>query len=184
MTTNVLNEECCLSSQPNFSSFQDSSTDLVSEITAECVNYCATLEIEGNCTPKSKYHIGGGITCCVPTCFNNSVRNKELSFYVIPKDNELRSKLLSMLRRKNVIPSSSDRVCSVQFVGGKKTYMNNIPTLNMPVPYKSKLSTTAKPRTTKNSTEGRVMSILLPIKLEFTQPDVNLKTWHRRKILI
>ena len=138
MTTNVLDDECCtsnivcLSSQPNCSSFQDSSTDVVSEATAECVNYCVT--------PKSKYHIGGGITCCVTTCFNNSVRNKELSFYVIPKDNQQRSKWLSMLRRKNFIPSSSHRVCSVQFVGGKKTYMNNIPTLNRPVPHQRQLS--------------------------------------------
>ena len=26
----------------------------------------------------------GGITCCVPGCFSNSLRNPELSFYVIP----------------------------------------------------------------------------------------------------
>ena len=53
--------------------------------------------------------------------------------------------------------------------------MNNIPTINMPVLYKSKQSTAAKPRTTKNSTEGRVMSVLLPRKLQFNQPDVNIE---------
>ena len=35
-------------------------------------------------TPKSSK--GGGITCCVPLCYNNSKRNPDLSFYVIPKD--------------------------------------------------------------------------------------------------
>ena len=52
--------------------------------------------------------------------------------------------------------------------------MNNIPTLNMPV-RESKQSTTAKPRKTKNSTEGRIRSVLLPRKLEFSQPDVNIE---------
>ena len=127
MTTNFSDEESCtsnvvsLSSQPNSSSFQNSSTDLVSDMTAECINDSVTTEIEENCTPKSKYHLGGGITCCVPTCFNNSVKNKELFFYVVPKDNQLRSKWLCMIRRKNFVPSSSHRVCSVHFVGGKKT---------------------------------------------------------------
>ena len=32
----------------------------------------------------------GGCTCCVPNCFNNSKRNKNLSFYVIPKEKVLR----------------------------------------------------------------------------------------------
>ena len=55
--------------------------------------------------------------------------------------------------------------------------MNNIPTLNMPVSYKSQQSTTAKLRTTKNSTEGRVRSVFLPRKLEFNQldEDVNIE---------
>ena len=33
--------------------------------------------------PKSQTVIGG-ITCCVPECFRNRLRNPELSFYVIP----------------------------------------------------------------------------------------------------
>ena len=180
MATNILDQELCtsnvvsLSAEPNSSSFQDCNTDLVSEITAGCISGCVMPAIEENSTPKSKYHTGGGITCCVPNCFNNSVRNKELSFYVIPRDNRLRNEWLHMLRRKNFVPSSSHRVCSVHFVGGRKTYMNNIPTLNTPV-RESKQSTTAKPRKTKNSTEGRIKSVLLPRKLEFSQPDVNIE---------
>ena len=181
MATNILDQELCtsnvvsLSSEPNSSSFQDYSTDLVSEITVGCISGCVMPEIEENSTPKSKYYTGAGITCCVPNCFNNSVRNKELSFYVIPRDNGLRNEWLHMLRRKNFVRSSSHRNCSVHFVGGRKTYMNNIPTLNMPV-HESKQSTTAKPRKTKNySTEGRSRSVLLPRKLELSEPDVNIE---------
>ena len=108
MATNFSDEELCtsnvisLSTQPNSSSFQNSSTGLVSDMTAECINDSVITEIEENCTPKSKYHLGGSITCCVSTCFNNSVKNKELSFYVIAKDNQLRSKWLSMIGRKTL----------------------------------------------------------------------------------
>ena len=35
---------------------------------------------------------GGGITCCITLCFNNSKRTKDLKFYVIPKDPNLRKK--------------------------------------------------------------------------------------------
>ena len=68
----------------------------------------------------------GGITCCVPHCFNNSKRNKELSFYVIPKDKTLRKVWLSKISRKDFIPTKSHRVCSSHFEGGKKTYTNNV----------------------------------------------------------
>ena len=72
----------------------------------------------------------GGFTCCVPLCYNNSKDNdKSLSFYVIPKDPELRKKWLHMISRKNFKPTSGHRVCSEHFVGGKKTYDNNVPTI-------------------------------------------------------
>ena len=58
MATNVLDEECCASkvvsllSQPNYSSFQDSGTDLVSEITAEdsydLENICTNSNVDKN----------------------------------------------------------------------------------------------------------------------------------------
>ena len=72
---------------------------------------------------------GGGITCCVPLCYNNSRRNKGLSFYVIPHHLKLRKKWLVMISRNNFIPTRSHRVCSAHFEGGKQTYMNNIPTI-------------------------------------------------------
>ena len=32
----------------------------------------------------------GGIPCCVPCCFNNSKRHKDIRFYVIPKDKKIK----------------------------------------------------------------------------------------------
>ena len=123
--------------------------------------------VKENITPRKPTY-GGGITCCVPDCSNNSVRNNELSFYVVPKYLDLREKWLDMLGRRNFVPSTSRRVCSAHFVGGKKTYMNNIPTINMP------LSVT--PRKTKNSTVGRMKSALVPRKLNFDQDIQYTKT--------
>ena len=76
----------------------------------------------------------GGFTCCVPGCFSNSNRDVDLSFYVIPngKSKEkilLRKKWLHMISRKDFQPTDGHRVCSKHFVGGRKTYMNNVPTL-------------------------------------------------------
>ena len=34
--------------------------------------------------PAGKRTNYGGITCCVPQCYNNNKRNKDISFYVIP----------------------------------------------------------------------------------------------------
>ena len=69
----------------------------------------------------------GGFTCCVPGCFSNSKKDKALSFYRIPKDKKLRKAWLHKISRKDFRPTDGHRVCSDHFVGGKKTYMNNIP---------------------------------------------------------
>jgi len=69
----------------------------------------------------------GGFTCCVPGCFNNSKKDQTLSFYRIPKDKTLRKAWLHKISRKDFRPTDGHRVCSDHFVGGKKTYMNNIP---------------------------------------------------------
>ncbi len=112
-----------------------------------------------------KKNSGGGITCCVPLCYNNSKRNKELQFYVIPKDAVLRRKWLAMISRKNFVPSTSHRVCSAHFEGGKKTYMNNIQTV---VP-KTIRPIKNKPRSTRNST-GALRD---PILMEWTNEIVD-----------
>ena len=81
-------------------------------------------------------HLGGrgGFTCCVPGCFSNSNTDVDLSFYVIPngksKENILLiKKWLHMISRKDFQPTDGHRVCSKHFLGVRKTYMNNVPTL-------------------------------------------------------
>ena len=75
------------------------------------------------------------------------IRNKQLSFYVIPKNPALRKIWLSKIILKNFKPTTAHSVCSAHFEGGKKTYDNNIPTI---------VPTTVKPssfptRTSRNS---------------------------------
>ena len=89
---------------------------------------------------------GGGFTCCVPGCYSNSARNKDLSFYVIPASKVLRKRWIEKISRKSFNPSAGHRVCSLHFVGGKKTYMNNIPTENLgEKSHKSKLAPPRRP---------------------------------------
>ena len=127
--------------------FQNLSSNNNSEDSCTSLNY----------NDKKKRSVGGGITCCVPHCFNNSKKNKELFFYVIPKEKNLRKLWLSKISRKNFTPSTSHRVCSEHFVGGKKTYMNNVPTV---VPKTIKI-TERKARETRNSL-GLIPEIALP----------------------
>ena len=63
---------------------------------------------------------GGGFTCCVPGCFTNSKRDTHLSFYVFPKEKNLRRRWLHSISRKNFKPTTGHRVCSLHFRGGKK----------------------------------------------------------------
>ena len=91
----------------------------------------------------------GGFTCCVPGCFNNNKRDKHLSFYNFPngKSKEkqiLREKWINAVSRKNFKPTIGHRVCSEHFVGGQKTYVNNIPTITP----KTRLRRLVIPRTT------------------------------------
>ena len=84
--------------------------------------------------PDKRHKVIGGITCCVPECFRNSLRNPELCFYVIPNGvskskQDLRKKWLHMISRKDFCPGPGHRVCSEHFVGGKKTYTNNVPVI-------------------------------------------------------
>ena len=71
----------------------------------------------------------GGINCCVPHCTNNSLKNSGISFHKIPKDEVLRKKWVKLLKTKGLRDIGPNyRVCSSRFPGGKKTYLNNIPT--------------------------------------------------------
>ena len=54
----------------------------------------------------------------------NSKRDTHLSFYVFPKEKNLRRCWLHSLSRKNFKPTSGHQVCSLHFKGEKKTYVN------------------------------------------------------------
>ena len=64
----------------------------------------------------------------VPGCFNNDKRNRGVSFYTFPKDKKLKKIWLQKILRKDFKPTNGHRVCSQHFEG-KKTYMNNVPTV-------------------------------------------------------
>ena len=91
----------------------------------------------------------GGYTCCVPGCSSNNKRNPELSFYNFPNGKskesiELRKRWINLISRKDFSPTIGHRVCSLHFPGGRKTYMNQLPTI---VP-KTTRPTPTKPRST------------------------------------
>ena len=139
--------------------FQSSDTSCVSNDTLLTSNLLMEMESDASETLKTPKSKGGRITCCIPLCYNNSQRNPSLSFYVIPKDPVLRKKWLIQISRKDFVPSKSHRVCSDHFVGGKKTYMNNIPTI-VPKTIKPK---EWKPRKTMSSS-GMDRNLLSPIR--------------------
>ncbi|KAM3877231.1 THAP domain-containing protein 11 [Diretmus argenteus] len=77
-----------------------------------------------------------GFTCCVPGCYNNSHRDRELRFYTFPKDTTQREIWLRNISRAGVSgcfstfqPTTGHRVCSVHFAGGRKTYNIRVPSL-------------------------------------------------------
>ncbi|KAL3190089.1 hypothetical protein MRX96_020411 [Rhipicephalus microplus] len=78
----------------------------------------------------------GGFTCCVPGRYNNSTRDKGLGFYVFPKEQKLRETWIQRINRagrggrfSKFTPTTGHRVCGAHFEGGKKTYMNRVPTI-------------------------------------------------------
>ncbi|KAL2094111.1 hypothetical protein ACEWY4_011423 [Coilia grayii] len=77
-----------------------------------------------------------GFTCCVPGCYNNSQRDRDLRFYTFPKDTTQREIWLKNISRSGVKgcfstfqPTTGHRVCSEHFAGGRKTYTIRIPTI-------------------------------------------------------
>ncbi|XP_065067516.1 uncharacterized protein LOC135693070 [Rhopilema esculentum] len=130
--TKETNTDTSSNNRPSF--FQNSSPGQLAVLhqKPEAVDMGRVLRV-GLCDeiPK-KQSKAGGFTCCVPGCFNNSKRNPALSFYQFPFGNrqekiDLRKRWISLISRKDFKPTNGHRVCSVHFVGGKKTYMSNVP---------------------------------------------------------
>ena len=68
--------------------------------------------------------------CCVPLCTTHSRKNRNLSFYRIPKDENLRKKYTRLIRNKTLkLESSHTRICSAHFEGGKKKYYWQLPSI-------------------------------------------------------
>ena len=59
-----------------------------------------------------------------------------------------------MISRKDLKPTAGHRVCSQHFEGGKKTYMNNIPTITP----KTENMKKPKPRTTVRARSREVLT--------------------------
>ena len=143
----------------------------------------AVIPVVRGCKTKT---VVGGFTCCVPGCFSNSSRDTGLSFYGIPngkskEKQELRRRWLNMISRENFDnPGIGHRVCSKHFVGGRKTYMNNIPTI---VPKNKgkkqqqlRVTTKARNRSTNiQSTSSMVQSINIGSCEANIQPDCNIQ---------
>ena len=69
----------------------------------------------------------------MPLCTANSKKDRHLKFYRFPsgkskEKQELRKKWINLISRKGLNnPTESQKVCSQHFVGGMKTYINNLP---------------------------------------------------------
>ena len=57
----------------------------------------------------------GGYACCVPGCYSNTKRNKNLSFYMIPLNGLLRTRWLNAIKRKDFVPIKQHWMCSMHF---------------------------------------------------------------------
>jgi len=71
----------------------------------------------------------GGYTCCIPGCYKNTKKNKEVSFHRFPKNKQLRDKWINTIKRKKIVPSDHHRVCSSHFEGKKRRNASDIPTI-------------------------------------------------------
>ncbi len=74
----------------------------------------------------------GRYTSAVAKCTNNSKRDTHLSWCSFPdgkdeRKQKLCKKWINLISCKDFRPSKYHRVCSEHFVGGKKTYLNNLP---------------------------------------------------------
>ena len=101
-------------------------TSLVGGSCKFLVQPTSTGLLDGNRLKKASKD---GYTCCVPGCYNNTKKNRELSFYKFPREKVTRDKWINALKRKAFIPTDHHLVCSQHFKGGKKRGSCDIPTI-------------------------------------------------------
>lgn len=109
-----------------------------------------------------------GFTCCVPGCYNNSHRDRDLRFYTFPKDDTLREQWLRNISRAGVSgcfstfqPTTGHRVCSVHFAGGRKTYTIRVPSLFPLRGVNERRSRRGRARRVSAATSGLVINSVL-----------------------
>ena len=83
----------------------------------------------GEAALKGKKAQRGGYTCCVPSCYNNTKKDRELSFHKFPREKVLRNVWINAIKRKDFVPTEHHRVCSQHFGGGKKKGPTDIPSI-------------------------------------------------------
>lgn len=119
-----------------------------------------------------------GFTCCVPGCYNNSHRDRDLRFYTFPKDEALRQQWLRNISRAGVSgcfstfqPTTGHRVCSVHFAGGRKTYSVRVPSLFPLRGVNERRSRRGRARRVSANTPGLVINSVLANTAEVTEGD-------------
>ena len=113
-------------------------------------------DLSCNSTIQVQKSRGGGTTCCVPGRKNSTKRNRNISFHKFPKNQKLRKEWIHWIGRQNFSPNEHHRVCSEHFPGGKKSYLNNVPTLTP----KLLKPTPTKPRQTYKCRERTPFAVL------------------------
>ena len=74
-----------------------------------------------------KKDLRGDYTCCVPRCYSNTKRDKELSFHKFPRVVFLREKWGNSIKRKDFIPGENQRVCSLHFHSANRQGRSDVP---------------------------------------------------------
>ena len=89
---------------------------------------CASA-VESTVLTNQTTKLKGGYTCCVPGCYSNTKKNKNLSFYMIPRNGPLRTRWLNAIKRKDFVPGKEHRIYSLHFKSGKKMGCTDVPVL-------------------------------------------------------
>ena len=106
-----------------------------------------------------KRTLRGAYTCCVPGCYTNTKKNRELSFHKFPKEKSIREKWVNAIKRNNFYPSEHHCVCSQHFHEGSTDVPAIFPLLPQPKQRKApKLREAVLPREKKRKTETCVPS--------------------------
>ncbi|XP_070394898.1 THAP domain-containing protein 11-like [Dermacentor albipictus] len=115
---------------------------------------------------------GGGQTCCVPGCDNNTLKDKNVSFHAFPANEKEKKEWVRRINRQGSAgrfslwqPSKHHRICGAHFnASGRRGYMDRLPTI---FPHKvinqlsPSFNTIAKRKKTSSQTASASPALLL-----------------------